>query len=96
MRAMWNKFRILACQVLVVEHFALFACDQSRLTLDTSNETVAVTRDGEAGERPELRGLRVGRHFSRAFEADDRCGRNQDLDGTIVMNKRVDTRLFLL
>lgn len=99
MRTVRNQFRILACQVLVVKHFALFAGDQSRLALDTSDETVAITRHGEAGERPELGGLRVGRHFSRAFEADDRCGRNQDLDGSIVMNKRVnydDARLFLL
>lgn len=84
---------------MVVEYFALFAGDQSRLTLDTSDEVVAITRDGEAGEWPELGGLRVRWYFGRAFKADDRCGRNQDLDETIVVIKCVnhdDARLFLL
>lgn len=56
---MGHQLRVLAGEVLVVEHLAFPTGDEPGLTLDAGDEVVAVARHGEAGERPELRRLRA-------------------------------------
>lgn len=71
MSTVGDELRILTGQALVVEHFVFTTAYETRVSFYARDEPVAVTGHGEAGEGPELGRLRVGRHFSWAFEADD-------------------------
>lgn len=70
---MRHQLWVFTGQVLVVEDLAFFAGNQTRLALDTGDQSVAVSRHREPGEWPELGSLGVGRNLGGAFEANDRC-----------------------
>lgn len=63
--------RILAGQRVLVEHLVLATADQTWMTLDAGDQTVAVTRDREAGEGPEASSHRVGINLGGTLEANN-------------------------
>lgn len=67
-----DNLRIFTGQVLIVEDLAFLTGDETGLTLHARDQSVAVTRYWEAGERPELGRWGVSWHFSWALEADNR------------------------
>lgn len=97
------KLGVFTGEVLVIEHLALFTGDEAGLALYASDQAVAVAGHGETGEGPELGGLRVGGHFRRALEADDRFWITERLQqirpvasmGSVIVDQARGARLLL-
>lgn len=69
---MRHQLWVFTGEVLIVEDLAFSTGDEPGLAFYAGDESVAVARNGEAWERPELSWLGVGGDLGRTLEADDR------------------------
>lgn len=64
---------LLAGESVLVKHLIFSAADQTGMTLNASDQTVAVSGNSKPREWPEGGFTALGGHGSGALEADDSC-----------------------
>lgn len=67
----WHQLWFLTSETVVVEDLSISTADEARMAFYAGDKTMAVSRNWEPRERPELGSLGIRRYFIRAFETDD-------------------------
>jgi hypothetical protein len=67
----WNDFRVFTSQAVFIDNLALSARGETRISIDTGDESTTISWQGESGIRPELVGQSVRLNFIRASIADN-------------------------